>query len=148
MSARKCVALVGAAAALFVGMSAGAQAAVTIINGSFESGESIAPGTFNTVFAPNNSAITGWTVTAGSIDYVGTYWQAADGVRSIDLSGNGPGTISQTLTGLTVNSFYTISFDLAGNPDGGPGVKQVAAKVGADTNTFSYPVLSPGQTRP
>lgn len=30
-----------------------------------------------------------WTVTAGSVDLTGSgFWQAADGVRSVDLSGS------------------------------------------------------------
>ena len=39
----------------------------------------------------------GWTVTRGSVDYIGPYWQHADGRRSIDLNGNEPGAIAQTL---------------------------------------------------
>ncbi len=40
----------------------------------------------------------GWTVTAGSVDLIGTEWQRSpSGGRSIDLDGGSPGTISQTL---------------------------------------------------
>lgn len=102
---------------------AAANAAVTVVNGSFEQGTD--PGTFITL-APGSTAITGWTVGGNrgtGIDYIGSYWEASDGDRSIDLSGNGPGTLSQVLTGLTVGQSYQVNFDLAGNPDGGQGVK-------------------------
>lgn len=142
-------ALIAASAAGLSLLSLGAHA-VTIVNGSFELGEALPVGGFLTVNAPNNGvAITGWKVSSGSVDYIGTYWQAADGVRSIDLSGTGSnpieGTISQTITGLTVGNYYRIFFDEAGNPDGGSGNKVAGVKVGLDSNIFTYPVL--GQTR-
>ncbi|MFT3731270.1 MAG: choice-of-anchor C family protein [Hyphomicrobium sp.] len=96
-------------------------ATATIVNGSFEEG-SIDPGSFTTLFA-GSTDITGWTVVTandtdpGSVDYIGTYWTASDGSRSLDLDGNAPGGVQQTITGLTIGQQYTITFDLAGNPD-------------------------------
>src|SRR5689334_3055801 len=101
-------------------MLLGAQSAyaVTITNGSFESGTN--PGVF-TQLGSGSTAIDGWTVGgAGGVDYIGTYWTSSDGSRSVDLSGGGIGSISQQLTGMTIDQEYTISFDLAVNPPGGP----------------------------
>ena len=56
-----------------------------IVNGSFEEGpdvESVVP------LDEGSTAIKGWTVTRGQIDYIGTFWKAADGKRSIDLHGS------------------------------------------------------------
>jgi choice-of-anchor C domain-containing protein len=89
------------------------------INGGFETGP--ATGSFTTL-ASGSTAIAGWVVTGDSIDYIGSYWQNAEGNRSIDLSGNGPGGIQQTfdtITGVT----YNVKFMLAGNPEGGPATK-------------------------
>ena len=68
--------------------------AVTILNGSFEAA-SLDPGVFTTLGA-GSTAITGWTVGGDSIDYIDSYWQAADGARSIDLSGNNKGSMGWT----------------------------------------------------
>ena len=95
------------------------------INGSFELGTD--PGSYLTLNGDDSSAITGWTVVGGTnaIDYIGSYWDASDGYRSLDLNGNpGPGGIEQivnTICGKT----YEITFDMAGNPDGGPTIKSL-----------------------
>jgi choice-of-anchor C domain-containing protein len=98
-----------AAAVLLAGS---AQAAI-IVNGSFEQGPN--PGDFTTLGA-GDTQITGWTVTSGSIDYIGGYWNASDGVRSIDMSGDGPGAISQSFATISGRD-YVVTFDFAGNPD-------------------------------
>src|SRR5262245_54069854 len=100
-------------AILLVGSLPSFAAAFT--NGSFETGTN--PGVFTTL-ASGSTAITGWMVSAGTIDYIGTYWTASDGVRSLDMSGNGPGAITQTFDTVP-NQQYQVIFDLAGNPDGG-----------------------------
>ncbi len=95
--------------------------AVSVVNGSFELGTDPG-GSFLTVNA-GESSITGWTVDSGSVDYIGGYWAASDGLRSIDMNGLTTGSISQTITGLTIGQQYRVSFDLAGNTDFGPTVK-------------------------
>ena len=128
------------ALAAVLSFSAGAaNAAVTIQNGSFELGPD--PGVFTTL-GNGNTSITGWTVGGDSIDYIGSYWQPGDGNRSIDLSGNGKGSIWQDLTGLTVGTTYHVKFLLAGNPDGGASTKVAVASDGgtqADVFMFSQP---------
>ena len=88
-----------------------------ITNGSFELGSAI-PGPFVTVYGPNTATISNWTVPANTnVDYVGGYWTAAQGNRSLDLNGSpGVGTIYQTMTGLTVGQAYQVRFAMAGNP--------------------------------
>jgi choice-of-anchor C domain-containing protein len=98
-----------------------------IVNGSFETGP--APGSFTTLFN-GSTVINGWTVGGDSIDYIGTYWNAQDGSRSIDLAGNGPGSISQTF-GTTSGQTYHVEFWMAGNPDGGDTLKAIAASGGS-----------------
>jgi choice-of-anchor C domain-containing protein len=124
------------AAALLVASTCGVNAA-TITNGDFE-----LPGTFSGGFAPlsaGSTAIAGWSIDSGSVDLINTYWYNASGNYSIDLSGGGPATISQTVTGLVKGNWYSIFFDLAGNPAGGSVVKSLTAvlgSVGGGTFTF------------
>jgi choice-of-anchor C domain-containing protein len=134
------------ATALLVGVaipSTGAQA-VTIANGSFESGLA-SVGNFTTLTAVDSTSITGWTVATGTVDYIGTYWVASDGSRSLDLDGLSAGTITQTLTGLTVGQQYQIFFDIAGNPDSGPLTKTLDVKASLDTQSYSFTIV-PGTT--
>jgi choice-of-anchor C domain-containing protein len=126
------------AIALFaaVAVPLGGAQAVTVINGSFEDG--INPGAFTTLNSGDSTSIAGWTVSAGNIDYIGTYWTAADGSRSLDMNGLEPGSISQTLTGLTIGQQYKVSFELAGNPAGGPTLKTIGVTAGAGANTYTF----------
>lgn len=136
-----CAMLAFGAVAPTLSMAAGP----TILNGSFEiNASSIPSGGFTTVFAGNSSTIADWSVTSGSVDWVGTYWQAENGIASIDLSGNGAGKITQTITGLTKGDEYEITFWLAGNPDGGSGGKTGTIKVTANGAgySFDYPVTT------
>jgi choice-of-anchor C domain-containing protein len=95
-----------------------------ITNGSFEEGTD--PGSFTTL-GGGSTAITGWTVVGAdkAIDYIGTYWQAADGVRSLDLNGDfQTGGVEQTFATQSGQK-YLVTFDLAGNPDSGPALKEM-----------------------
>jgi choice-of-anchor C domain-containing protein len=103
-----------AVALLFAATPITAANATIVVNGSFEQGPA-SVGTFNTYFA-GSTAISGWTVTQGSIDLIRTYWNPSAGARSLDLSGNQAGTIAQmipTIAGMR----YTVSFDISSNPD-------------------------------
>jgi choice-of-anchor C domain-containing protein len=71
----------------------------------------------------------GWTVTAGDVDLIGQdFWQAAEGVQSLDLNGTHPGAIATTLTTVPFLT-YRIDFRLAGNPHGPPQVKTGQVRV-------------------
>jgi len=89
-------------------------ASADLINGSFETGPEISTGFLYLDSDP--TGITGWTLVSGSIDYIGSYWSASDGSRSIDLDGHSPGAIEQTFTTIA-NTWYEVLFDMAGNPD-------------------------------
>jgi len=125
--------------ALTFGGTTAAQA-VTITNGNFESGPAVGGGGFTTI--DSGTALTGWNVTDGGIDYIGSYWtgQAGAGSHSIDLNGNSAGAISQTLNGLTAGVTYVVSFFISGNPDNGqqPNPKQATLLLGNSSNPVSY----------
>jgi choice-of-anchor C domain-containing protein len=129
-----------AVVAVGVAFGAGSAGAVSIVNGSFETEGAATPpsGGFTTVTAIDATAIPGWIVTAGSIDYINGYWQAAAGTHSIDLNGLSAGTIAQTITGLTVGQTYQVSFALAGNPDGGPSTKTLGVTASISSTPYSF----------
>lgn len=103
-----------------------AFATPVIVNPSFEIGT--APGAFLTV-AGGGGAITGWTVIGHSVDYIGSYWQSADGSRNVDLNGNGVGGVRQVIPGFTIGATYELFFYLSGNPDNLPVVKDLRVTV-------------------
>jgi choice-of-anchor C domain-containing protein len=92
-----------------------------------------------------STEITNFTVTCGSVDYIGTYFQASNGTRSVDLNGNEPGCISQTFATVP-GATYTVTFDLSGNPDTNsaanltsPSNKTLTVTAdGAQAQTYSY----------
>ena len=107
-------------------LSASVAFASPFHNGSFESG--VTPGSFVTLNAGDNTSITGWNIgsapNSGSLDYIGSYWTAQHGSRSIDLNGLSASSISQTFD-VVAGTQYTVKFYLAGNPAGGPTQKDV-----------------------
>jgi choice-of-anchor C domain-containing protein len=130
---------------LMLVLSAGvASAASLVTNGSFEAGTN--PGSYLTVNAGDSTSITGWTITSGSVDYIGSYWQASDGVRSLDLSGNQAGASSQSFATIPGQS-YQVAFDLSGNPDGTRGTKTVeVSATGATPADYTYDTSAEGNT--
>ena len=115
-------------------------------NGSFEEGPDDI-GEFTTLTAPDDS-ITGWNVSFGSIDLIGTYWVASDGDRSIDLNGTGIGVISQEFD-TEPGAAYQVLFDMAGNPDdpGDPDPDLKVLVVSANSQTTEYEFDSAPATR-
>lgn len=122
-----------------IGLLAMAPAgAATIVNGSFELGTD--PGDSFTSQAAGSTAITGWTVGGFGVDYIGGYWQASDGVRSLDLSMLSSGSVSQAID-TVIGQLYTVTFDLSGNPDAGTGSKiSVVSISGSLPNVETYTV--------
>ncbi len=118
-----------------MGLATSAQA-VTIINGSFETGTFDTAG-FDTLAAADTS-ITGWTIGGAGIDWIGSYWTASNGDRSIDLSATDTGSLSQTIA-TDVGKTYVVSFDLAGNPFGDPQLKQLDVSInGGPVTTYDF----------
>jgi choice-of-anchor C domain-containing protein len=131
MTTMKKLNLIAVIGILAVALGAATAQANLITNGSFEEGTP--PGQYLTVNA-GGTAITGWTVGSGGVDYIGSYWQAADGSRSVDLSGNAPGFVSQSFA-TTAGATYTVSFYLAGNPDNSAD-KTIRVTYGPNENDF------------
>lgn len=107
--------------------------------------------TFETPLAPVGSfsepsagqTIGPWTVTPNNVDLNGRgFYQAADGVQSVDLSGNSPGGVARSFDTFAFPLplyTYVITYCLAGNPDGGPPVKTGQILVnGTPVQNFSF----------
>jgi choice-of-anchor C domain-containing protein len=85
------------------------------------------------------STIGPWRVTHGNVDLTGAnFWQTADGRQSLDLEGSDSGTIVQPIS-TRIGGCYTVTFALAGNPDGGPTVKRGYARV--TQQTIGHPTV-------
>ncbi|MFM2380208.1 MAG: hypothetical protein RLZZ143_2789 [Cyanobacteriota bacterium] len=119
------------------------QAANLIQNGSFETA-TVNPGSFLQLDAVS-TAITGWTVSSGAIDYVGTALTASDGDRSIDLQGTSAGTIEQTFNTI-IGKTYRVGFDLAGNPAGDPTIKRMRISAAGSSANFSFDITGKSTT--
>jgi choice-of-anchor C domain-containing protein len=130
-------------AALAIAGSALAAAMPT--NGSFEAG-TYTGGDWNTLVAgaSNAMAMTGWTVTSGSVDWVSSaYWQAEDGTKSVDLDGNTQGAITSDAFATVPGATYVVQFWLSGNPDNGPGTKTLeVSATGGSAATYTFDVTS------
>jgi choice-of-anchor C domain-containing protein len=110
-----------------------------LINGGFEDGpEPDAAGPGFTPMEAGSTLIPGWSITRGSVDYIGPYWQHADGRRSIDLNGNEPGAIAQTFR-TRPGATYRVTFSLAGNNCGdGPAIKTLVVTAAGKQADFTF----------
>jgi choice-of-anchor C domain-containing protein len=125
--------------ASLLALAIGNSDAAVFLNGSFESA-SVNPANSSVGFIGLNAgdrSITGWVVDRDNIDYIGPFWQASNGVRSIDLDGVHPGSISQTFDTVT-GATYQVGFDLAGNPDGPPTIKRMEVSAGNASAIFQF----------
>jgi len=105
-------AALSAAALAFAAAPVSAQNLLS--TGSFED-PALAPGTtFTTIM--NGGTIGAWSVTAGSVDLIRSYWAPADGFQSLDLNGSSFGSIAQTV-GTSNGGRYTLTFAMGGNTD-------------------------------
>ena len=109
-----------------------------LVNGSFEDGPD--PGPFTALFPPS-TAIPGWTVINGGIDWIGTYRASSDGTRSLDLDGSpGFGGVAQTFPTISGHS-YKVSFDMAGNIDDDPKpIKSLRVEADGQTGDFQFDI--------
>jgi choice-of-anchor C domain-containing protein len=106
--------LPGLAATILLGWVAPVRANL-IVNGGFEQ-PLTPPGGFVTLFA-GSSAMAPWVIVANSVDVVNNgYWPAFEGLNSLDLDGNNPGTIQQTFA-TTPGVPYNLRFWYANNAD-------------------------------
>lgn len=84
--------LMAGAACVAVAISANA---VLVLDGGFEVGS---PGNYKTIFT--GGTIGAWTVSAGSVDLIGTYWQHSEGTRSVDWGAMGTETFGRPSSAL------------------------------------------------
>ncbi|MCK9593468.1 MAG: DUF642 domain-containing protein [Methanoregula sp.] len=96
---------------LFAGV--GAVSAVIVQNPGFETSGAVpvSPGYLTSPPGTLND----WTI-GGTVDVIRNYWAPHSGDQSLDLAGNEPGTISQTID-VGTNQICSVSFYMAGNPD-------------------------------
>jgi choice-of-anchor C domain-containing protein len=123
-------------------LSCAGAAAAPFQNGSFELGGVAPCNTFNVPIG--STLITGWTVSAGNIDWLGAPpacgWQASNGVASLDMVGSGAGGIGgiqqtfDTVPGVT----YQVQFDMAGNFGAPPVVKPLAVTINGVTTNYTF----------
>jgi choice-of-anchor C domain-containing protein len=111
-----------------------------LVNGSFEVGPSPVATFLN--LTAGSTVVTGWTVTGLTVDYVGGFWVASDGTRSIDLDGSvgSPftnGGVAQTFA-TTPGTQYLVRFDLAGNPQNLPTIKPMRVSAAGQSQDFSF----------
>lgn len=130
-------------ASMLAASSAG-HAVVMIQNGSFETGAN--PGSFETLVSGDNTSIAGWTVLPYGVDYIGTYWDAGEGNRSVDLGGDLRGGVYQDVM-LDEGKEYYITFKGSANPDSPndvPNPRIVNFKAGAYEDGFAYTLITSG----
>jgi choice-of-anchor C domain-containing protein len=85
-------------------------------------------------------------VTRGQIDYIGSYWQHADGKRSLDLHGSpGFGGVKQTFA-TEKGKKYRVSFSLAGNVDGQVKEKKLGVKAAGKEEKFTFDCTGKSRT--
>jgi choice-of-anchor C domain-containing protein len=127
-----------AALALVASVSASAAVPTNLLtNGSFEATVVSSNPGYSTLGA-STSLLPGWTINSGSVDIVGNYWNAQDGINSVDLSGSAAkGVISQAFS-TTAGQSYNVSYWLAGNPDDAVKLKTGTVSVGNQTQGFSF----------
>jgi choice-of-anchor C domain-containing protein len=121
-----CAAALSIAAAPAAGAHTAPVPTPALANGGFEA-PAIPANAF--IRYGTGSTIGPWRVVQGNVDLTGAnFWQTADGRQSLDLEGSDSGTIEQQVP-TRVGGCYTVTFALAGNPDGGPTVKRGFARV-------------------
>ena len=102
------------AACTAIALASSAQA-ITVINGSFETGVNPLGTTY--LATGDTTSLPGWTILASGVDYVdSSIWNASNGSRSLDLSGLTSGGIVQTVSGFTIGKVYKVQVDVSANP--------------------------------
>jgi choice-of-anchor C domain-containing protein len=78
-----------------------------------------------------------WVAALAGVDWIGSYWTAAAGTGSVDLSATNAGSVSTTLNTVAGQSYF-INFMMAGNPDGGNQIKQMTVTAGSTSQDFFF----------
>jgi choice-of-anchor C domain-containing protein len=120
--------------------SAASAREVAMRNGNFEAN---APRT-SWLSINAGGRVPGWRVTSGTVDVVGGYWRAYDGLGSLEVGSPGAAAIEQTIQ-TTPGRRYVLRFALAGNPDGSPRRKLLDVRAGTTSQRFVFD--TDGKTR-
>jgi len=121
-------------------VTGGGTAPNLLANGSFE----LPGGGQMLQLGQGSTALPGWSVSRSSVDYLaGSALACSDGNFCVDLDGGTFGAITQSF-GTSVGTAYTVTFDLAGNPQGAPAVKQLRVLVGGQALDFSFDTTGRG----
>jgi choice-of-anchor C domain-containing protein len=80
-----------------------------------------------------------WSVGGAGVDWIGNYWPGVDGSNdaSVDLSALNAGSLSTALS-TVAGQAYTLTFYIAGNPDGGSTTKHLQVQVGDLNQTVVF----------
>jgi hypothetical protein len=129
------------AACAAITMASSAQA-VTVVNGSFETGVPIPSGSVFLAAPPiDTTSIPGWRILSSGVDYVDKIlWDARTGRRSVELAGIGSGGIQQRVDNqLITGRNYRIRFSLSANPFADDGTYEaLVSATGGGAEYFSY----------
>jgi choice-of-anchor C domain-containing protein len=113
-----------------------------VVNGSFEEAPTLRfDGVHSINLEKGSTAIKGWVVTGGPVSIVDpTYWQCADGERSLAIVG-GEGTevggIRQDLA-TRKGQKYRVTFWMAGDTNGGPSEKKLRVSAAGKSAEFVF----------
>ena len=121
-------------------LSISSASANLLTNGSFENA-SINPGAGFIEVLPGQTSITGWDVVTEDVHYMGTFWEASDGIRSIDLDGviGSSGGVSQTFS-TVAGTQYEVTFDMAGNYGNFPIIKPMSVSADGQSGDFTFDI--------
>ncbi len=117
-----------------------------LVNGSFEESNGLNPGGGWTPLPGGSTAITGWVTTGGGVDYMGTIWASAHGIRNIDLNNTSPGGIAQTFTTVAGHD-YLVRFAMAANFAGAPTIKTMTVHAAGQSANFEFDYIAAGSTQ-
>jgi hypothetical protein len=90
-----------------------------------------------------DGVVTDWNIGGAGIDLIRTYWTPSEGKQSLDLSQLGSGSVSQLIP-TTAGGTYTLSFDMAGNPECGPAEKLLKVYWGDQLAFGPYSYITTG----
>lgn len=114
-------------------------------NGSFEATGEVHSGGI-VVNANNANEIPAWEWVSGSLDWFGPdSVVAADGVRSVDVSGSGMGSLRQVINTVPGQA-YVLRFAISGDPNGGLPEKRLQVNVPGVEEVFTYILSSENST--
>jgi choice-of-anchor C domain-containing protein len=117
-----------------------------VANGNL--GSTCGDGSYCTYSAGDNTDISNWTVSKGSVDLITGYWQAPPGGgNSVDLDGLYQAGGVQTSFATVSGEQYVLTFELSGNPDGGVPLKSFEVTAGNLTQDLSFDTSSAGNTK-